>query len=146
MDEVFVLMRNNYHNDCMGTIECALSELSLKSMARKSDVLSAVSSHVETVALLSRKPDMQVDLKIELDEFDITAAESKATYPEIKEYILKNFGLKVSSLNISQIKNECGLETRENFNKPHDKDYRQPKCPDDKRAAIIAALKNFKMI
>lgn len=42
------------------------------------------SVHVETVALLSQqKPDDYVEVELELDELDVTSAESKATYKEI---------------------------------------------------------------
>ena len=58
-------------------------------------------SHVETVVLLSqRKADDYVEVELELDELDVTRAESKATYAEIKEYVLKEYGLKVSNLYI----------------------------------------------
>ena len=66
---------------------------------------------VETVVLLSRKtPDDTIEVDLDLDELDITSAESKATYQEIKDYVLKEFGLKVSTLYISQIKRKCGSE------------------------------------
>jgi len=40
--------------------------------------------HVETVVLLSQqKPDDVIEVEIELDELDLTSAESKATYKEI---------------------------------------------------------------
>ena len=43
-----------------------------------------VSMHVETVVLLSQqKPDDVIEVEIELDELDLTSAESKATYKEI---------------------------------------------------------------
>ncbi len=47
---------------------------------------------------------------MDLDELDVTSAESKATYTEIKDYVLKEHGLKVLSLYISQIKRKCALE------------------------------------
>ena len=57
---------------------------------------------------MSRKtPDDQIVVDLNLDELDATSAEIKATYPEIKEYVLKEYGLKVSSLYISQIKRKC---------------------------------------
>ena len=47
-------------------------------------------AHVETVVLLSRKtPDDTIEVDLDLDELDITSAESKATYQEIKDYVLK---------------------------------------------------------
>ena len=74
--------------------------------------------HVETIALLSKlNVDKHIDVEIKLDELDLTSAESKATYAQIKEYILEKFGLKVSALYIAQIKKKCGIELRENYNK-----------------------------
>lgn len=71
----------------------------------------------ETVVLLSqRKADDVIEVEIELDELDLTAAESKATYAEIKDYVLKEHGLKVSNLYISQVKRKCGIEVGENYN------------------------------
>lgn len=89
-------------------------------------------SHVETVALLSqRRPDEHIDITIDLTVFDTTAAELKATYPEIKEYVLNKFGLKVSSLYISQVKTKCGIIERENYNKGK-AGHRVPQCPKEK--------------
>ena len=103
-------------------------------------------SHCETVALLSqRRPDEHIDITIDLTEFDTTAAELKATYPEIKEYVLNKFGLKVSSLYISQVKTKCGIIERENYNKGK-AGHRVPQCPKEKEDAIMDALKHFKMI
>ena len=67
--------------------------------------------HVETVVLLSQqKPDDTIEIDLDLDELDATAAETKATYEEIKAYVWDKHHLKVSSLYISQIKRKCGLE------------------------------------
>ena len=67
--------------------------------------------HVETVVLLSQqKPDDTIEIDLDLDELDATSAETKATYQEIKDYVLKEFGLKVSNLYISQVKRKCGIE------------------------------------
>lgn len=103
--------------------------------------------HVETVILLSRKtPDDRIEVDLKLDELDATSAEMKATYEEIKEYVLKETGLKVSSLYISQIKRKCGLEVGENYNLSKNENARVPQCPNDKEKAIRAALKHFAMI
>ena len=102
--------------------------------------------HVETVVQLSqRKPDAYIDIDLDLDELDITAAESKATYDKIKDYVLKKFGLKVSTLNIAQIKAKHGIIERECYNKGKD-GHRVPNCPKEKEDAITDALKHFKMI
>ena len=103
--------------------------------------------HVETVALLSQqKPDDVIEVEIELDELDLTSAESKATYAEIKDYVLEKHGLKVSNLYISQVKRKCGIEVGENYNLPKSEDSRQPQCPEEKEKAIKDALDHFGMI
>jgi len=105
------------------------------------------STHVETVVLLSQqKPDDVIEVEIELDELDLTSAESKATYKEIQEYVLKEYGLKVSNLYISQVKRKCGIEVGENYNLPKSEDSRQPQCPVEKEKAIRDALEHFGMI
>ena len=81
-----------------------------------------------------------------MDELDLTAAESKATYEEIKDYVLENSGLKVSNLYIAQVKQKCGVIERENYNKPKSKDAKQPQCPPEKEKAIMEALQHFEMI
>lgn len=111
------------------------------------DVLSIFSCHVETVVLLSQqKPDDTIEIDLDLDELDATSAETKATYQEIKDYVLKEFGLKVSSLYISQVKRKCGIEVGENYNLPKSENARVPQCPKEKEEAIKAALKYFAMI
>lgn len=104
-------------------------------------------THVETVVLLSQqKPDDVIEVEIELDELDLTSAESKATYAEIKDYVLKVHGLKVSNLYISQVKRKCGIEVGENYNLPKMEDSRQPQCPEEKEKAIKDALEHFRMV
>ena len=103
--------------------------------------------HVETVVLLSqRKADDYVEVELELDELDVTSAETKATYKEIQEYVLKEHGLKVSNLYISQVKRKCGIEVGENYNLPKSEDSRQPQCPVEKEKAIRDALEHFGML
>ena len=103
--------------------------------------------HIETVVLLSQqKPDDTIEIDLDLDELDATSAELKATYQEIKDYVLKEFGLKVSSLYISQVKRKCGIEVGENYNLPKTENARVPQCPKEKEDAIKAALKYYAMI
>ena len=103
--------------------------------------------HVETVVLLSQqKPDDTIEIDLDLDELDATSAETKATYQEIKDYVLKEFGLKVSNLYISQVKRKCGIEVGENYNLSKSENARVPQCPKEKEDAIKAALKYFAMI
>ena len=133
-------------------------------------------STLETVVLLpqlKQKSDDYINVTIELDDMDITSAETKATYDEIKKYVAEhNAGMKVSNLYISQVKRKCGIEVGKNLrvatrgmdclqgnsttaatdlelvpspNLPKNEDSRQPQCPEDKESAIVEALKHFKM-
>lgn len=103
--------------------------------------------HVETVCLLSKLNTKQhIEVELNLDELDLTSAESKATYEEIKAYVLEHTGLKVSHLYIAQVKQKYGIIERENYNKPKSENAKQPKCPPEKEAAITEALKFFGMI
>lgn len=104
-------------------------------------------SHVETVCLLSKLNTKQhIEVEIKTDELDLTAAESKATYDEIKGYVLEKHELKVSSLYISQVKRKCGLDVGQNYNLSRKEDAKVPQCPPEKEAAIMEALKYFQMI
>lgn len=102
---------------------------------------------IETVVLLSKLNTKQhIEVELNLDELDLTAAESKATYEEIKAYVLEHTGLKVSHLYIAQVKQKYGIIERENYNKPKSENAKQPKCPPEKEAAIMDALKHFHMV
>ncbi|HEM9978311.1 TPA: 23S rRNA (uracil(1939)-C(5))-methyltransferase RlmD [Streptococcus agalactiae] len=109
--------------------------------------LFPMTHHVETVALLSKLDvDKHIDVEIKLDELDLTSVESKATYAQIKEYILEKFSLKVSTLYIAQIKRKCGIELREHYNKSKKEKQVIPQCTPEKEEAIMDALRHFKMI
>ena len=104
-------------------------------------------NHVETVALLSKLDvDKHINIEIELDELDLTSAESKATYAQIKEYVWNKFELKVPTLYIAQIKRKCGIELREHYNKSKKEKQIIPQCTPEKEEAIMDALRHFKMI
>ncbi|MEE1030730.1 MAG: 23S rRNA (uracil(1939)-C(5))-methyltransferase RlmD [Ruminococcus sp.] len=97
-------------------------------------------------SLLAQKPDDVIEVDLDLDELNITSAESKATYQEIKDYVLKEFGLKVSTLYISQIKRKCGIDVGEHYNISQKEKQKVPQCPKEKEDAIRAALEHFAMI
>lgn len=102
---------------------------------------------IETVCLLSqRKPDTTIEVDLDISELEVSSAETKATYEEIKSYVLKKFGLKVSNLYIAQVKRECGIVERINYNLPKTEGNRVPQCPEDKRKAIKDAFIHFQMI
>ena len=106
-------------------------------------------THVETVCLLSKLHEAKhhVSVTLDMDEMDITSAESKATYEELKKYVAEhNDGMKVSNLYIAQVKRKCGLELAENFNLLKSEDSRQSQCPKEKEEAIMEALRHYRMI
>lgn len=104
-------------------------------------------SHGATVALLSKLDvDKHINIEIELDELDLTSAESKATYAQIKEYVWNKFELKVPTLYIAQIKWKCGIELREHYNKSKKEKQIIPQCTPEKEEAIMDALRHFKVI
>ena len=106
-----------------------------------------MTAHVEAVALLSKLDvDKHIDVEIKLDELDLTSAESKVTYAQIKEYILEKFNLKVSTLYIAQIKKKCGIVLREYYNKSKKVKQVIPQCTPEKEEAIMDALRHFKVI
>lgn len=104
-------------------------------------------AHIETVCLLSKlKSKEHIEIEVKMDEMDLTSAESKATYEEIKAYVLEHTGLKVSHLYIAQVKQKYGIIERENYNKPKSENVKQPQCPPEKEKAITEALRHFGMI
>ena len=104
-------------------------------------------AHVETVCLLSKLQSKEhIEIEVKMDELDLTSAESKATYEEIREYVFEHTGLKVSHLYIAQVKQKYGIIERENYNKPKSENAKQPQCPPEKEKAITEALKHFGMI
>lgn len=106
-----------------------------------------LSPHVEVVCLLSKlKSGKHIDVELDMDELDLTAAESKATYEGIKDYVLEYSGLKVSGLYIAQIKRKCGIIERENYNETKSESAKYSQCPSNKEKAIKEALKHFKML
>ena len=81
-----------------------------------------------------------------MDELDLTSAESKASYQEIKDYIQAKYGYHIPSLYIAQIKRKLGLDVGNNYNPSKKDSHRVPQCPPEKESAIIDALKHFRMI
>ena len=104
--------------------------------------------HVETVCLLSKLSEIKnhISVKVDMNEMDLTASESKATYQEIKEWVKEKYGFHVSHLNIAKTKRKCGIIERQNYNLPKSEDSRSPETPKEKEEAIIAAFKAFRMI
>ena len=104
--------------------------------------------HCECVIALSKGEidSKKVRVEFSLEGMDTSGLQKGATYPEIKARVLEQTGLKVSSLYISQVKQKCGLEVRENHHKAKSENVKQPQCPKEKEDAIVEALKHFQMI
>ena len=107
-----------------------------------------LSTHVETVVLLSKGmvDSRKVKVDFSLEDMDLSEFKGKATYEQIKAYVLEKTGLKVSSLYIAQIKKKCGLDVGENFNLPKSENARQPQCTPEKEEAIMQAFKHFGIV
>ena len=103
---------------------------------------------METVALLSKLSEAKhhIEVKVDMDELDLTSAEAKATYKEIQEWVQEKYGVHVTNLNIAQVKQKHGIIERENYNKPKSPDSKQPGCPEKKVKAIEDAMRHFQMI
>ena len=105
-------------------------------------------THVETVVLLSKGmiDSRKVKVDFSLEDMDLSKFKGKATYEQIKAYVLEKTGLKVSSLYIAQIKKKCGLDVGENFNPAKSENARQPQCTPEKEDAIMQAFRHFGII
>ena len=104
--------------------------------------------HVETVVLLSKGvvDSKKVKVDFSLEDMDLSEFKGKATYEQVKAYVLEQTGLKVSSLYIAQIKKKCGLDVGENFNLPKSENARQPQCTPEKEEAIMQAFRHFGIV
>ena len=107
-----------------------------------------LNEQVETVALLSKLHEAKhhVNVKLDMNELDLTSAEAKATYKEIQDWVQEKYGFHVTNLNIAQVKQKHGIIERENYNKPKSPDSKQPGCPEEKVKVIEDALRHFQMI
>ena len=125
-----------------------LEELGYRAVKVQAVDLFPRTAHVETVVLLSKGEidSKKVRVEFSLEDMDMSDFQDKATYTQIKDYVLEHSGLKVSNLYISQIKRKCGLEVGKNYNLPKAEDSRQPQCPSEKENAIREAMKYFGMI
>ena len=98
-----------------------------------------VSTHVETVCLLSKLSEAKnhISVKVDIDEIDVTAAESKATYEEVQEWVQEKYGFHVTHLNIAKTKQKCGIIERINYNLPKSENSKSPGTPKEKEEALL---------
>lgn len=104
-------------------------------------------TYIETVVCLGREFDKSKEhVCLDYEPSPDIKVICAATYAEIKEWVIKEYGLKVSSLYVAQVKQKHGIIERENYNKPKAEGGKVPHCPPEKEAAIEAALRYFRMI
>ena len=101
-------------------------------------------ANVETVVLLSWK---SVDdfMYVDYAQDHHVIQGGKASYKEITEWIQETYGAHVTNLNIAQVKDKCGFEKRENYNKGTE-EHRVPNCTPEKEQTILSAFKHFNML
>ena len=101
-------------------------------------------ANVETVVLLSWK---SVDdfMYVDYAQDHHVIQGGKASYTEITEWIQETYGAHVTNLNIAQVKDKCGFEKRENYNKGTE-EHRVPNCTPEKEQMILSAFKHFNML
>ncbi len=107
-------------------------------------------ANIETCILLSRKnggnKSTRIAIEIDLDEADKRECIGTATYQEIKDYIMKKYGVKVHTSYIAQVKKKCGLDMKDNYNKSQNDNYVAKQCTKEKEEMIKEALNYFGMM
>lgn len=104
-------------------------------------------ARTEAVVKLSKRDiNHHIDLEINEDDLKDISVKKEATYSEIKDYVFRKFELKVSTLNIAQVKRKLGIIERENYNHSKKENQRVPNCLPKKEQAILDALSWFGMI
>ena len=109
-----------------------------------------VSSHVETVVLLTRKrksKDYKVEIEIPIDvDGSKTYTEEKSTYQNIKKFIKAKYGVNTHTKDIAEVKRDCGVEMRLNYNISKKENPKIRHCTQEKRGYIMDALEYYQVI
>ena len=101
---------------------------------------------VSTYNLLTHiKTDSFIEINLAMDEVDLTAAECKATYQEIRQYIHDKYGARIPNLYIAQTKRKFGMEVGANYNLSKKDSHSVPQCPQEKELMIVDALNHFRI-
>lgn len=129
-------------------------------MFRYCDINQHVSSHVESIVLLSHKsPDSVINVKVEFGEGDDKISldaiaerakkyqpKPKITYKMIQEYVEKKYGFKVHTAHIAEVKRSLGLTMYDAPNATEELKQLRKRPPKEKVEAITEALKYFEEI
>lgn len=118
----------------------------LKSIHFRFPVRYGETDTIETWMGAEGEPDDEIAFVLDCSKVQVTVAEAKATYAEIRAYVLEHTGMKVSSLYIAQIKRKYGIDVGIAYNKPEQNKNHVPICPVEKELAIMDALKAFRML
>lgn len=114
--------------------------------------------HVETLVVLShKKPDSHLEVKIDFDNtsLDKTAIseraekrkpQEKTTYKKIQEWIEDNYGFKVHTAYVAEVKRELGLPMYDAPNAVDELKRPRQHPTEQMTTAIKAALKHFEII
>lgn len=109
---------------------------------------------VETVALLTKKSDLgkkkrdfQVEMEVPISpDMHQEYKEQKPTYENIKKYIMEKHGVKVHTAYIAEIKRDCELDMRPNYNVSKKEAPEIKSCTPEKREYIMEALRYYKLV
>ena len=112
---------------------------------------------VETVALLTKKSDfgkkkrdfqveMEVPISPDMHKEYKEQKEQKPTYENIKKYIMEKHGVKVHTAYIAEVKRDCELDMRPNYNVSKKDDPVIKSCTPEKREYIMEALRYYKLV
>ena len=129
-----------------------LAQLGYKPQSLKLFDFYPQTPHVETCVLLSNetcKPKEMASIKVDMDGLNFKQEKQKevkkTTYDDIKDYVLKKYGYKITSIYIAQVKGKLGIKERKNYNIGEGKGI-VPHCPPEKEEAIKDALRHFCVI
>ena len=110
------------------------------------DIKIDVSSHVETVVLLSQRAKEYKYIDIETSEIKDDKSFENSTYKNIKAWILDQYGVKMHTAYIAQVKRKYGLPMRECCHKSKNDNYVPQQVSEGQEKMIVEALKHFKAI
>ena len=104
----------------------------------------------ETVVLLTRKrksKDYKVEIEIPIDvDGSKTYTEEKSTYQNIKKFIKAKYGVNTHTKDIAEVKRDCGVEMRLNYNISKKENPKIRHCTQEKRGYIMDALEHYQVI
>lgn len=131
--------------DGMSVQEVALGRCDLWPRAKTSCITT-----LETVVLLTRKrksKDYKVEIEIPIDvDGSKTYTEEKSTYQNIKKFIKAKYGVNTHTKDIAEVKRDCGVEMRLNYNISKKENPKIRHCTQEKRGYIMDALEHYQVI